>query len=195
MTPRSSGWIVARGKAAAVDHDAVEILTAHVAVELDGAAGGDDAFVQLRQYPSWLDMALGGKEQALAETAFQRGLEFGEALGIQALVVCRAPRKAFEIAAVARMRHHQRAVERRVRQFPAPQIERLETEPADDRFGDLALAIGRQHAAGPVAGGEHHRLVAALMQRDRVAGLRKQQRLPRAGNACADDGNGGIPPR
>ena len=37
--------------------------------------------------------------------------------------------------------------------------------------------------------------VAALMQRDGVAGLREQQRLPRAGNACADDGNGGIPPR
>ena len=37
--------------------------------------------------------------------------------------------------------------------------------------------------------------VAALVQRDVVAGLREQQRLPRAGNACADDGNGGIPPR
>ena len=62
------------------------------------------------------------------------------------------------------------------------------------RFGDLALAIGRQHAAGPVAGGQHHRLVAALVQRHGVAGLREQQRLPGAGNAGADDGNGGIPP-
>ena len=35
--------------------------------------------------------------------------------------------------------------------------------------------------------------VAALVQRDVVAGLREQQRLPRAGNAGADDGNGGIP--
>ena len=35
--------------------------------------------------------------------------------------------------------------------------------------------------------------VAALVQRDGVAGLREQQRLPGAGNACADDGNGGIP--
>ena len=41
----------------------------------------------------------------------------------------------------------------------------------------------------------HHRGVAALMQRDVAAGLREQQRLPCAGNACADDGNGGIPPR
>jgi len=27
-----------------------------------------------------------------------------------------------------------------------------------------------------------------------VAGLREQQSLPRAGNACADHGNGGFPP-
>jgi len=36
--------------------------------------------------------------------------------------------------------------------------------------------------------------VAALMQRDVVAGLRKQQRLPCAGNACADDGKRGESP-
>ncbi len=36
--------------------------------------------------------------------------------------------------------------------------------------------------------------LAALMQRDGVAGLREQQRLPRAGNAGADDGYGGFPP-
>ena len=57
----------------------------------------------------------------------------------------------------------------------------------------LGLAPRRQHAAGPVAGGLRHRGVTALVQRDGAAGLREQQRLPRAGNACADDGNGGIP--
>ena len=36
--------------------------------------------------------------------------------------------------------------------------------------------------------------VTALVQGDVVAGLREQQRLPGAGNAGADDGNGGIPP-
>ncbi len=87
MTPRSSGLRVARGKSAAIDHDAVEILTAHVAVELDGAAGGDDPFVQFRQHPARLDMAFVGEEQALAETAFERGFEFGQAFGIEPLVV------------------------------------------------------------------------------------------------------------
>ena len=104
-------------------------------------------------------------------------------------------RKAFEIGAVARMRHHQRAVERGVRKMLAPQVERADAEPADHGLGGLGLAPGRQHAAGPVAGGERHIGVTALVQRDGVAGLREQQRLPGAGNARADDGNGGIPPR
>ena len=104
-------------------------------------------------------------------------------------------RKTFEIGAVARMRHHQRAVERGVGKMLAPQIERADAEPADHGLGGLGLAPRRQHAAGPVAGGERHLGVAALIQRDGVAGLREQQRLPRAGNARADDGNGGIPPR
>ena len=42
---------------------------------------------------------------------------------------------------------------------------------------------------------ERHLGVTALIQRDGMAGLREQQRLPGAGNARADDGNGGIPPR
>src|SRR6185312_9413584 len=92
------------------------------------------------------------------------------------------------------MRHHQRAVEWRIGQFAPPQIECAQAEPAYERFGFLALAIGREHAAGPVAGREHHRFVAALIERDVVPGLREQQGLPRAGNASADDGNGGLPP-
>ncbi len=101
--------------------------------------------------------------------------------------------EAFEIGAVARMGHHQRTVERRLRKILAPQIERAEAEPDDHGLGGLGLAPGRQHAAGPVAGRLRHRLVAALMQRDVVAGLREQQRLPRAGDAGADDRNGGFP--
>jgi len=134
------------------------------------------------------------KKQRLAEAALQRGFEFGQISGIEPLMAAREFGKAFEIAAVAGVRHDKRAVERRIRQFPAPQVERTQAEPADDRLRTLALAPRRQHAAGKVAGGEHHRLVAALMQRDIVAGLREQQRLPGAGNAGADDGNGRIPP-
>ena len=144
------------------------------AVEFYGAAGGDDPLVQLRQHAAWLDMAFVGEEQRIAKAALQRGLEFGERAGIEPPVARGQFRKPFVIIAVAAVRHHQRTVERGVRQFAAPQIERAQAEPADDRLGDLALAIGREHAAGPVAGGEHHRFVAALMQRDGVAGLREQ---------------------
>ena len=92
------------------------------------------------------------------------------------------------------MRHHQRAVERGMRKMLAPKLERADAEPADDGFRCLGLAPGRQHAAGQMAGRLRHRGVAALMQRDVVAGLREQQRLPCAGNAGADHGNGGLPP-
>jgi hypothetical protein len=104
-------------------------------------------------------------------------------------------RKTLEIGAVARMRHHQRAVERGFGKMLAPQIERTDAEPADHRLRGFGLAPRRQHAAGPMAGGERHPGVAALVQGDGVAGLGEQQRLPCAGNACTDDGNGRIPPR
>jgi hypothetical protein len=60
----------------------------------------------------------------------------------------------------------------------APQIERTDAEPRDHRLGGFAFAPWRQHAAGPVAGGLHHRGVAALVQRDVIAGAREQQCLP-----------------
>ena len=64
LTPRSSGWRVARGKAAAIDHDAVEVVGVWLAVEADGAAGGGDARMQFRQHAPRLDMAFIGIEQA-----------------------------------------------------------------------------------------------------------------------------------
>src|SRR5438046_10282703 len=102
--------------------------------------------------------------------------------------------KALKVAAVARMRHHQRAVERGVWKMLAPEIERADAEPADDGLRHLCLAPRRQHAAGPMAGGKRHPGVTALMQGHGVASLRKKQRLPRASNARAYDGDGGIPP-
>ena len=73
-----------------------------------------------------------------------------------------------------------------------PQVERADAELDDDHgLRRLGFAPGREHAAGPVAGRLRHVGVAALVQRDGVAGLRKQQRLPRAGNPRADHGNGG----
>ena len=193
MTPRSSGLRIARGKAAAVDHEAVERAGLHLAVEADAAAGRDDLLMQLRQHAARLDMAFAGKEQRVAEAAFERGLDRGERRRIDPLVTGGESRKALEIIAVARMRHHQRAVERRIGQVLAPEVQRAQAEPGNDGLGGLALAPRREHAAGPMAGGEHQVGVALLVQRDVVAGLREQQRLPGAGNACADDGDGGLP--
>src|ERR1700681_2414596 len=188
-------WLgVARGKATAIDHDAVEFGRAGLAVEFYGAASRGKTRVQFRQHAARLDMAFAGIEQALAKTAFQRRFEFGHSLCVEPPMARCQPGKAFEIAAVAWMRHHQRTVEWRLRKMLAPQIERADAEPADHGLRCLGLAPGRQHAAGPGTGRLRHRGIAALMQRDRVAGPRKQQRLPRAGNACADDGNGGFPP-
>ncbi len=97
------------------------------------------------------------------------------------------PGKALEIGAVARMRQHQRSVERGVRQFRAPQIQRASAKSRDHGFGRFALAPWRQHAAGHVAGRLRHGRAVALVYRDLAAGLGQQQGLPRAGNACTDD--------
>jgi len=134
-------------------------------------------------------------KQPVAKAAFQRRFEFAQTPRVEPDVAGRELGKALEIGAVARMRHHQRAVERGLRKLLAPEIERADAEPADHGLRRLGLAPGRQHAAGPMAGGFRHGGATALMQNDGVAGLREQQRMPGAGNACADDGYGGIPPR
>ena len=163
MTPRKLRLLVARAKAAAVDHDAVEVGGADVAGELDGAAGGADALVQLRQHAARLDMALGREEQRVAEAALQRRLELGKAGRIEPAVAFGHPRKALEIVALARVGDDERAVEGRVRQLAPPDVQGALAEPADDGFGDLRLAPGREHAAGPMAGGIGHRGVTALV--------------------------------
>ncbi len=186
---------VARKNSAAVDHDAIDIILCRIAVEFEHAAGGGEARVQFRQHAARFDMAFVGIEQASAETALERGFEFIQRARVEPPMPGREPGKTFEVGAVARMRHHQRAVERGLRKMLAPKPERADAEPADEGLRGLGLAPGREHAAGPVAGRLRHPLVTALMQRDRVAGLRKQQRLPRPRNTCADHGNGGVPPR
>ncbi len=123
MTPRSSGCVVARGEAPAIDHDslnAIAIGRAKFAVELDGAAGGDNARVQLWQHAARLDMAFARKKQRVTETALERGFELGERARVEPPMPGGQASKTFEVGTVAAVRHHQRAVERRIRQFPAP---------------------------------------------------------------------------
>ncbi len=120
------------------------------------------------------------------EAAGERRFQRGNAIGINALMAGGHLGEALEIGAVARMGDHQRAVEFRFGKFLAPHFQRAHADLADHRLGGLGLAERREHAAGPMAGGLRHRLVAALIERDFAAGARQQQRVPRTGNASAD---------
>jgi hypothetical protein len=107
LTPRSSG-ICPCAQAPAVDHNAVrDILRLAVAAEFDGRTGFGELCMQLRQYRAGLDMAFAGEQQGFAESPVQRRLDAGDARRIEALVIGGEPCEAFEIGAVARMRHHQ----------------------------------------------------------------------------------------
>src|SRR2546429_507671 len=81
--PEPNSTMRASAKAAAIDHDAVELFRRDVAVEFDLAAGLGDARMQFRQHAPGLDMAFIRIEQPLAKAAFQRRLEFAHALCVQ----------------------------------------------------------------------------------------------------------------
>src|SRR4029079_1658985 len=115
---------LARGKSPAVDHDAVDFVRLGLAVEFDLPAGLRDARVQFRQHAPRLDMTLLGKEQGFAETALERGVDFAYCLRVEPAVAGSTSRKTFVVDAVARMCHHQRAVERGLREMFAPQSKR-----------------------------------------------------------------------
>ena len=149
--------IVARGDAAAIDHHAVEIVRRRRRLEFDRHTGGAQRVVQGGQNLARIDMALSLEVQAVREAPGQHGLELGKFIGVDVPVRAGQPVETLDIGAVARMRDHQRAVERRLRQRLAPQIERAQAEAGDQIFCGLALAIRRQHAAGPMAGGLRHR--------------------------------------
>src|SRR5262249_34720715 len=125
-------------------------------------------------------------------TALQRRLQLAQSPRIEPAVMGRELCKTLEIGAVARMRHHQRAAKRPLRERPPPQNERADAEPRAHGLGTFSLAPGREHAAGPMACGLRHRGVTALMHSDGVSGPCEQQRMPGAGYACAYDGNGGL---
>src|SRR5262249_10631240 len=131
---------VARGQSPAIDHEAVEIIRLGIAAEPDGAAGLGDRGMQPRQHAARLDMSLGGVEQTGAEAALERRLERADALGIERAMAAGETGKALEIGAVARMRHHQRAVERGFRNMLPPQVERADAEARDQGLGGLLLA-------------------------------------------------------
>src|ERR1700733_6343683 len=108
-------------------------------------------------------MAFIGIKQSLAETALERGFDPGHAAGVEPAMAGCEFCKTLEVGPVARMRHHQRAVERGLRKMLTPQVERTDAEPHDHRLRCLGLAPGRKHAAGPVAGRLRHISVATFM--------------------------------
>ncbi len=80
----------------------------------------------------------------------------------------------------------ERAVRRHVRPMRVPKLEGAPAEARDDRLRRLGLATGRQHAAGPIGGRPREGGIAALDHGHVEAGFREQERLPGAGDACAD---------
>ena len=180
------GAHVARGQPAAVDHGAVEILRLRRGVEFNSNTRGAQPLVQFGQRTARLDVAFIVEEQRCMKTAGEIGFQASKLGCIDMAVPVGKPAEALEVGAVARMRDDEGTVERRLRGFATPQIERAQAEPCHQRFRRLALAIRRQHSTGPVAHGLRHRRVAALVQRDLAACFRKQQRLPGAGDAGAD---------
>ena len=91
-------------------------------------------------------MAFSFVEKGVAKAAFQRRFELAQTLRVEPDVAGREFCKAFEIGAVAGMRHHQRAVERGFGKMLTPEIERADAEPGDQGFRGFGLAPGRQHA-------------------------------------------------
>jgi hypothetical protein len=132
--------------------------------------------------------------KGLAEAAVERGLERGDPLGAEPFVAAGHAGEAVEVGAVAWMRHDQRAVERKVGNLLAPEIERAEAQPQDHRLGRFAFAPRREHAAGEVARRLGHGFVVALVDGDLAARLRKRERLPKASDAGTYDvgGRGGA---
>ena len=79
LTPRRSGCVSrAERPRQSITMPSMFGRRATFAVELDGAAGGDDARVQFRQHAARLDMAFVGKKQRVAEAAVERGFELGK---------------------------------------------------------------------------------------------------------------------
>src|ERR1700735_1413902 len=118
--------VLACREPAAIDHDAscitLDILRLELAVERDGATGLPNARMQFGQDLARLDMAFVGVKKSLAKTPLKRRFDLADALRVQPPVTACQPREAFEIGPVARMRHHQRAVERGLREILAPEF-------------------------------------------------------------------------
>ncbi len=178
---------VAGVDAAAIDHRAVEVVRRALAIEFDRHAGGGETCVQAPAARAAARHGLRPRNRAPRGSARAGRARARRVRPRHALVAAGQAGEAVEVGAVARVRHHQRAVERGLRDFVAPELERTQSKPRDQRLAGLALAVRRQHAAGPMAGGLRHRGVAALVQRDLAAGLGEHQRLPGADDAGADD--------
>ena len=191
LTPRSSRCVIARGDAAAIDHEAVEI-----------AASASLSNSIVPPAARWLHATrqhARGSTWPRRDRTAPRGsgrparLEVAQRLASRRrLLVHLAKRsKSARSRACATTSEPLNGVSGNAARHSAS--ERMPSRD-DHRLGGFRLAPRRQHAAGPVAGGLRHCSVTALMQRDGVTGLREQQRLPGARNACAYDRNGGIPP-
>ena len=84
-----------------------------------------------------------GAVEAAGEIAFQPG----DASRVEFLEVLRAAGEIDQFSAVARRRDDETARDRGDRNVLRPELQRLDAERRDDRFGAFQLAPGSDHAA------------------------------------------------
>ena len=137
-------------------------------------------------------MGLVGKEQRPAEAAREIGLERGDALGIGPFEALGAVGEAREVRRLARLGHHQAAVPHRAGEAFGPPGDRRRAPRHDLGLGGGALAPRRQHAARHPRAASVAQRAAALDDLDGQAALGKFESAGEAGNAGANDNDGGL---
>ena len=185
------GQRAAGAKAAAVDHGPVAVAPGRPrATEVNLHARPPGFLEQERHRLAWREVRLPRVEQTGGEPALEVGLELGDSLAVEALVSFRQSREVLHLAPVARCGHHQRAAHDGAGISVAPQADRLEPEIAHDRRIHFGLAERAQHGAAIAAGGIGERFGRPLDEPHAMAPAGQRQRLPQAGDAGADNGDG-----
>ena len=118
------------------------------------------------------------------------GLQRAELGAIEEAVALRAPRKALQLAAVARRGDDDAAVRLQRRIEVAPQRDALAAELAQHGGRRFRLALGRQHDAAVETRRVGERLGADFDQANAMAGAGQRQRLPEAEDSGAEHRDG-----
>ncbi len=135
-------------------------------------------------------MRLLGKVERRREAVREVGLQRAELGTIEKAVALRAPRKALQLAAVARGGDDDAAVRLQRRVEVAPQGDALAAELAQHGGRGLRLALGRQHDAAVETRRIRERLGAGFDQPHAMARAGKRERLPESEDSGAEHRDG-----